>query len=77
MREALLEAATYLATQVNPEQGTLRAMQGAQQRMLEPHTYDVIFPVIAFALVIVVPMLVAMWVVFKTVTDKTLEDGES
>lgn len=77
MREALLEAATYLATQVDPNMGTLRAAQGAQQRLLEPHAYDAVFPVIAFVLVIVVPCLVAAWVVFKTVTDNTLEDGES
>ena len=77
MRQALLEAASYLATQVSSEQGTLRAFQGAQQRISEPHAYDMAFPVMAFLLVIVVPSLVALWVIVKTVTDPSLEEGES
>lgn len=78
MRDALLAMSTYLTAQpVNPEQGTLQAAQGARQRMLEPNLYDAVFPVIAFVLVIVVPSAVALWVVYKTVTEKTVEDGES
>jgi hypothetical protein len=45
--------------------------------MLEPSLYDAIFPVIAFSLVIVVPTLVAFWVIWKTTTEKTLGEGES
>lgn len=77
MRDVLLEATARLAMQVDPNQGTLQAMQGAQQRIQEPHFYDIVFPVIAFLLVIVVPTLVAVWVLYKTVTEKTVEEGES
>lgn len=72
-----LNVASVLATQVDPAQGTLRAMKGAQQRLLEPSAYDTVFPVIAFLLVIIVPTVVALWVMYKTATDQTLEDGES
>lgn len=77
MRGNLIELAQMMSTQVDPNQGTMRAMKGAQQRMLEPSLYDAIFPVIAFSLVIVVPTLVALWVIWKTTTEKTLGEGES
>lgn len=77
MRASLLEVAQSMSTQLDPNQGTMRAMKGAQQRMLEPSLYDAVFPVIAFSLVIVVPTLVALWVIWKTMTEKTLGEGES
>lgn len=77
MRAEWVEFASYLATQVDPAQGTLRAMKGAQQRLLEPSAYDTVFPVIAFSLVIVVPTVVALWVMYRTARDRTLEEGES
>lgn len=77
MRAALLEAALTLTAQVDPNQGTLRAMQGAKQRLLEPSLYDAVFPVIAFVLVIIVPSTVALWVLYRTMTDKTVDEGET
>jgi hypothetical protein len=56
---------------------TSEAQRGAIQRMSEPSTYDVVFPVVAFLLVIVAPAVTALWVIFRTATDKTKEADET
>ncbi len=57
---------------------SLNAVQaGAVQRLAEPTYYDLVFPFIAFGLVIVLPTSVALWVMYKTVTDKTAEADET
>jgi hypothetical protein len=63
--------------QVDPNQGTLVAQKGAEARLTEPHLYDMIFPIIALVLVIIIPTCVALWVMYKTVTDTELTDGEA
>lgn len=73
---ALFHHALALALQVDPNLGTKEAQQGAIQRMAEPTTYDLVFPVIAFAMVILLPAATAAWVIFKTVTEKTKEADE-
>jgi hypothetical protein len=79
MRDTMLQLLTTLAGQgkVDPYQGTAQAMVGAQQRIADPHLYDMVFPLIALLLVIIVPAVVASWVAWKTITDTTLEDGEA
>jgi hypothetical protein len=77
MGHSLVPLLTTLAMQVDPNQGTAKAALGAQQRIAEPSYYDMVFPIIALVLVIVVPSIVAIWVAWKTITDKTLEDGEA
>lgn len=57
------------ANPVDPNMGTAVAFQNAQKRLQDPTIYDAIFPVVAFFLVIVLPALVAFWVIFKTVTE--------
>ncbi|MCC7072809.1 MAG: hypothetical protein IT383_15890 [Deltaproteobacteria bacterium] len=74
---ALLEIARTLALQVDPNLGTKAAQQGAIQRMSDPTSYDVVFPVVAFVLVIVVPAAVALWAMFRTATEKTKEADET
>ena len=74
---AILEYALTIAVQVDPNLGTREAQQGAIQRMSEPTGYDLVFPFIAFALVIVIPAATAAWVIFRTVTDKTKEADET
>ncbi len=74
---ALLDIARALALQVDPNLGTKEAQQGAIQRMSDPTAYDVVFPVVAFVLVIVVPAAAALWVMFKTATEKTKEADET
>jgi putative exporter of polyketide antibiotics len=73
----LLDLALTLATQVDPKLGTTEAQQGAVQRMADPQVYDLVFPVIAFVIVIVVPAVAALWVILKTVTEKTKEADET
>ena len=79
MRELLLSTMHTLVAQVpvDPNQGAPAAYAGAQARITEPHMYDMVFPVIALALVIVIPSIVALWVAWKTITDTSLEDGEA
>jgi len=74
---ALINIITLFALQVDPNKGTLQAMQDAKQRLTEPHLYDMVFPLIALLLVIIIPSCVAAWVAYKTITDKTLVDGEA
>ena len=65
------------ANPIDPNMGTAVAYQNAQKRLQDPTIYDAIFPVIAFFLVIVLPVLVAFWVIFKTVTEKEKGPNET
>ena len=73
----LIDMALAFASQVDPNLGTPEAQQGAIQRMSEPSAYDLVFPVVAFALVIVIPAATALWVIFRTATDKSKEADET
>jgi hypothetical protein len=73
----IVELLNALASQVDPSQGTMVAQKGAMQRLSEPNYYDIAFPAIAFVLVIVLPVVTALWVVFRTVTEKTAEPDET
>jgi hypothetical protein len=65
---------------VTAEQGTAKASLGAIERLSEPDFLDIISPFFAFTIVIVMPSIIALWVIFKTLTQKsgaeedTLED---
>jgi hypothetical protein len=76
MNETFLQIVGQLATQIDPSQGTAGAQQGAIQRLSEPTLYDLAFPFIAFGLVILLPVGVALWVMYRTVTEKTKEADE-
>ena len=56
---------------VTSEQGTAKSSLGAIERLSEPDFIDIISPFFAFSAVIVLPSVVALWVVYKTLTDKT------
>ena len=56
---------------VNPEKGSAKSALGAAERLAEPDFIDIISPFFAFSMVIVMPSLVALWVIYKTLTDKT------
>lgn len=56
--------------------GSLQAQHGAVERILNPHMWDAVFPVIAFVLVIVVPASVALWAIGKTLRERDVGDGE-
>lgn len=73
----LFELVTQIAMQVDPLQGTATAQKGAIQRLAEPTYYDYVFPLIAFLLVIILPTTTAIWVMFKTVTEKKPEPDET
>ena len=73
----LFELVTQIAMQVDPLQGTATAQKGAIQRLAEPTYYDYVFPLIAFLLVIVLPTSTALWVMFKTVSEKKAEPDET
>jgi len=77
MLPTLVTIATQLALQVDPNQGTMKAREGAAQRLAEPTYYDLVFPAIAFMLVIVLPTVTALWVVYRTVTEKKAEADET
>jgi hypothetical protein len=70
MSEMLTALAHALVGQVDPNQGTAQAARGAVERLAEPNVYDIASPVIAFVLVIVVPSLVAIWAIVRTVQEK-------
>jgi hypothetical protein len=70
MSSTVVALATTLLTQVDPNKGTAAAQQGAAQRIAEPTMYDVVFPAIAFLLVVVLPTAMALWVLVKTLKDK-------
>lgn len=73
----LVGLATQVASQVDPNQGTAGAQRGAVQRLADPTLYDVIFPVLAFLLVILLPTATALWVIWRTVTEKKAEADET
>lgn len=73
----LLELVTQIGMQLDPLQGTASAQKGAIQRLAEPTYYDYVFPLIAFLLVIVLPTSTALWVIFKTSTEKKAEPDET
>jgi hypothetical protein len=77
MLPVLFALAHEVAAQVDPLQGTATAQKGAVQRIAEPTYYDYVFPAIAFLLVIVLPTLTALWVVYRTVTEKKAEADET
>ncbi len=79
MRELLIHTMHSLVAQVpvDPNQGAPAAYAGAQARIAEPHLYDMVFPVLALGLVIIIPSVVALWVAWKTITDTSLKDGEA
>lgn len=53
-----------------------QVQQGAAERILNPHLWDAVFPVIAFVLVIVVPATIAIWAIVKTIREPDVSDGE-
>lgn len=73
----ILSTLLSLAAQLDPNQGTEVAQKGAVQRLAEPTYYDLVFPFIAFGLVILLPTSVAVWVIVKTLTEKTKEPDET
>lgn len=72
----LFELVSQIAMQIDPLQGTATAQKGAIQRLAEPTYYDYVFPLLAFLLVIVLPTTTALWVIFKTATEKKPEPDE-
>ena len=74
---ALIPLVTQLAMQVDPSQGTAAAKKGAVQRLSEPTYYDFMFPLLAFCLVILLPASTALWVIYKTATEKKPEPDET
>lgn len=73
----LTELVLHAASQVDPSQGTATAQKGAVQRLADPTYYDVIFPVLAFLLVIVLPTATALWVIWRTWSEKSAEADET
>ncbi len=72
----LIRALQTAAAQVDPNSGTLQAYKGATARIAEPNIYDAVFPFIALGLVVIIPSTIALWVIYKTITDKTKEPDE-
>jgi hypothetical protein len=73
----LVVLAYALAAQVDSLKGTEGAQKGAVQRLADPTYYDMVFPFIAFGLVILLPTSVALWVIVRTLTEKTREPDET
>jgi hypothetical protein len=73
---SVVDVLHLVASQIDPSQGTALAQQGAVQRLAAPNLYDMIFPLIAFGLVILLPTCTALWVIVKTVKDKKPEADE-
>ncbi|HEY1099882.1 MAG TPA: hypothetical protein VGF99_13190 [Myxococcota bacterium] len=71
-----LSTLSALVAQVDPNLGAAAAQQGAVQRLQEPNAYDLVFPVIAFGLVIVLPVGTALWVLVRTLKDNKKEPDE-
>lgn len=72
----VVEILAQLVAQVDPSQGTALARQGAINRLAEPNLYDMVFPLIAFGLVILLPTCTALWVIVKTLKDNKPEADE-
>jgi hypothetical protein len=52
--------------------GSAQALVGAVERILNPSAIDVIYPLIAFVLVIVLPVLTACWAIAKVWREKKI-----
>lgn len=74
---SVVEVLSLVASQIDPSQGTALAQKGAVQRMAEPNLYDMVFPLIAFGLVILLPTCTALWVIVRTIKDKKPEADET
>ena len=72
-----LMAAQQVVSQLDSDRGTAAASVGAVKRLQDPTYYDAVFPFVAFFLVIIVPSCVAVWAIYKTLTETTMEEGES
>jgi hypothetical protein len=77
MKPAVVDVLQQLVAQVDPNTGTALAQKGAVQRLAEPTIYDLVFPMIAFVLVIVLPTATALWVIVKTLKEKQKEEDET
>jgi hypothetical protein len=53
------------------------AFSGALEQYNSPHWVDLLFPAFAFLMVIIVPSLIAMWVIYKTLREKNSCEDES
>lgn len=62
---------------VTAEQGTAKASLGAIERLSEPDFLDIISPFFAFTVVIVMPSIIALWVIFKTLTQKSVAEEDT
>lgn len=78
---SVVDVLSFVASQVDPsnvsQTGTALAQKGAVQRLAEPNLYDMVFPLIAFGLVILLPTCTALWVIVKTIKDKKPEADET
>ena len=74
---SIVDVLSFVAAQVDSNAGTAVAARGAVQRMAEPNIYDMVFPLIAFGLVILLPTCTAIWVIVRTVTEKKAEADET
>lgn len=72
---SVVDVLAFIASQVDT-QGTALAQKGAIQRLAEPNLYDIVFPVIAFGLVILLPTSTALWVIWRTIKEKKPEVDE-
>ena len=59
---AVVEAMFALAAQVDPNAGTAVAQKGAMQRLADPTYYDVVFPILAFLLVLALMIGASLWI---------------
>jgi hypothetical protein len=73
---SMTTALLSLLARVDPNVGAPAAQQGAVQRLSEPNVYDIIFPVIAFGLVIMLPVGTALWVLSRTLKNSQKEADE-
>lgn len=61
---------------VDIENLSMQGFQGAYQNA-DPHWFDASFPVFAFLMVIVVPSVIALWVIYKTLREKDCKEDET
>ena len=73
---ALVPLLTEIAMQAADAPAKASGPVGTVQKLAEPTYYDFMFPLLAFCLVIVLPSSVALWVIFKTATEKKPEPDE-
>jgi hypothetical protein len=73
---SVVDVLRHLVAQLPPEHVTSAVQKGAVQRLAEPNLYDMIFPIIAFGLVILLPTCTALWVIVRTLKDKKNEVDE-